>query len=160
MIGVTDIIETPKEAARRLMAGKLKEGYEADALHTYTDSEGNPLHWRMRLKHTTLDKVIRPMALINGKYELKEPPYPNGKPLYNLHELAIDSDKTVFIVEGEKCADYLNKIDLLATTSGGVDSVKSTDWQILAGREVVIWRDNDNAGLKYQNCQSARCFCQ
>ena len=60
--------ETPQEAASRLMASKFKDGYVAEALHTYTDSEGNPLHWRIRLKHQTLDKVIRPMALINGSY--------------------------------------------------------------------------------------------
>ena len=43
-------IETPQQAARRLMAAKLSEGYTAEALHTYTDIEGNPLYWRIRLK--------------------------------------------------------------------------------------------------------------
>ncbi len=141
--------ETPQKAARRLMAGFLGQGYKPDALHEYTDSEGEPLHWRMRLKHPTLKKEIRPMALLNGRYELKEPPYPGGKPLYNLHKLATDADKTVFIVEGEKCADALNKLGLLATTSGSADSVKSTCWKILAGRDAIIWPDNDAAGLKY-----------
>lgn len=143
--------ETSKDAARRLMASKLKEGYTAEALHTYTDIEGKPLYWRMRLKHPTLDKVIRPMALIDGAYMLKEPPYSHGdKPLYNLHKLATDTDKVVFIVEGEKCADALNKLGLLATTSGGAGSVESADWKILSGREVVLWPDNDNAGIKFQ----------
>ena len=143
--------ETEKQAARRLMASKLKEDYTAEALHTYTDTEGNSLYWRIRLTHATLDKVIRPMRLHDGVYLLKEPQYPHGqKPLYNLHQLARDIDKTVFIVEGEKCADALIKLGLLATTSGGADSVKATNWQILAGREVVIWPDNDNAGIKFQ----------
>ncbi len=144
------LIEEPKQAARRLMASKIKEGYAVNALHTYTDTEGNPLHHRIRLKHQTLDKYIRPMTLINGSYELKEPPYVAGKPLYNLHKLANEPNQTVFIVEGEKCADVLNKLSLLATTSGGADSVRTTNWQILAGREVVIWRDNDTAGIKWQ----------
>jgi len=142
--------ETPKQAARRLMLGYLSKGYEADALHIYSDSEGKPLHWRIRLKHKTLDKVIRPMALINGAYELKEPPYPDGKPLYNQYKIASDQDTTVWIVEGEKCADELNKLGLIATTSGGADSAKTTQWHQLAGRNVIIWRDNDSAGLKYQ----------
>ena len=133
------------------MASKFKEGYKAEALHTYTDIEGDPLYWKIRLIHEIEDKYIRPMTLINGVYVLKEPVFSNGKPLYNLHKFKIDLDKTVFIVEGEKCADALVKLGLLATTSGGADSVKTTDWQTLAGREVVIWRDNDNAGLKYQN---------
>lgn len=143
--------EDPKQAARRLMNGKFKEGYEAEALYTFTDLEGNALYWRIRLKHPTLDKLIRPMALIDGIYVLKELHYSHGdKPLYKLHKLASDTDKTVFIVEGEKCADILNKINMLATTSGGADSVRATSWHILAGRDVVLWRDNDNAGIKWQ----------
>ena len=145
-------IETPKAAARRLMVNKIKEGYEAEALHTYTDNEGNTLYWRIRMKHETLGKYIRPMAFINGEYVLKEPQYSHGeKPLYNLHQLAIVTHKTVFIVEGEKCADALNKLGLLATTSGGADSVRSTSFEILASRDVIIWRDNDDAGIKFKN---------
>ena len=144
-------IETPQQAAGRLIAQKLKGDYAAEALHTYTDTEGNPLYWRIRLTHETLGKFIRPMALISGVYELKEPPFNHGKkPLYNLHQLALDTDKTVFIVEGEKCADALNKLGLLATTSGGADSVRSTNFDILAKRDVIIWRDNDSAGVKFQ----------
>jgi putative DNA primase/helicase len=145
------VIEDPKLAARRLMANKLKEGYTPEALHTYTDTEGNALYWRIRLKHQSLDKVIRPMALINGKYDLKEPSFNHGeKPLYNLHKLASESDQDVFIVEGEKCADVLNKLGLLATTSGGADSIRATSFEILAGRELIIWPDNDSAGSKWQ----------
>jgi hypothetical protein len=143
--------ETPKQAARVLMAGYISKGYEAEALHTYSDIECNPLHWRIRLKHISEPKKIFPMRLNDdGTYELKEPPYPNGKPLYNLHQLATDTGKTVFIVEGEKCADTLTKLNMLATTSGGVDSVKTTNWQIIKEREIIIWRDNDNAGIKWQ----------
>lgn len=148
---MTGTTETPKQAARRLMASYLNKGYEAESLHAYTDSEGVPLHWRIRLKHKAQDKVIRPMALINGTYELKEPPYPDGKPLYNQFKIASEQAAPVWIVEGEKCADELNKLSLIATTSGGADSAKTTRWQLLTGREVIIWRDNDNAGLKYQN---------
>lgn len=148
---MTGTTETPKQAARRLMIGYLNKGYKAEALHTYTDIEGKPLHWRIRLKHNTADKIIRPMALISGSYELKEPTYTDGKPLYNLSKIASDQDATVWIVEGEKCADELNKLGLVATTSGGADSAKTTQWQPLARREVIIWRDNDSAGIKYQS---------
>ncbi len=148
---MTMATETPKQAARRLMIGYLNKGYEAEALHIYTDRDGAPLHWRIRLRHNTADKIIRPMALINGAYELKEPPYPDGKPLYNQFKIASDPTAQVWIVEGEKCADELNKLGLIATTSGGADSAKTTKWQPLIEREVIIWRDNDSAGLKYQN---------
>ena len=145
------IIDDPKQAARLLMARKLKDGYAAEALHTYTDMEGDPLYWRIRLKHPTLGKYIRPMVLIEGKYEIKEPQYQHGeKPLYHLQQLARDTDKVVFIVEGEKCADSLNKLGLLATTSGGADSIRATNFEILANRNVIIWPDNDSAGKKWQ----------
>lgn len=145
-------IEEPKVAARRLMKMQIEKGFLPEALHTYTDVEGNPLYWRIRLNHPTKGKFIRPMAWIDGDYRLKEPQFPYGKkPLYNLHKLANDKDKTVFIVEGEKCADALNKLDLLATTSGGTSSAKDVDWQLLEGRDVVIWPDNDDAGIKLQN---------
>jgi putative DNA primase/helicase len=145
-------IETPKQAARRLMTYKLKENYEPKGFYTYHDLDANPLYWRIRLQDPqTGDKVIRPMRLVNQTYELREPVFADGKPLYNLHLITKNPDKTVFIVEGEKCADALTKLGLLATTSGAAQSAKDANWQILAGREVALWPDNDEAGLQYAN---------
>ena len=150
-------LETPKQAARRLMNYKLKEGFEPNGFYTYYDFEANPLYWRIRLLHPqTGDKAIRPMRLVNDTYELKEPVFTEGKPLYNLHLLTKEPDKTVFIVEGEKCADVLTKLGLLATTSGAAQSAKDANWQILAGREVMLWPDNDEAGLQYAKDVSAK----
>ena len=143
-------LETPKQAARRLMSYKLKEGFEPNGLYTYHDCQANPLYWRIRLNNPhTGDKAIRPMRLANNKYELKEPLFTEGKPLYNLHLIAKETEQTVFIVEGEKCADALVKLGFIATTSGGATSAKDANWQILAGRNVVLWPDNDEAGIQY-----------
>ncbi len=38
---------------------------------------------------------------------------------------------------------------IIATTSGGAQSVDAADWQPLAGRNVLIWPDNDKAGFEY-----------
>lgn len=150
-------LETPMMAARRLVNYKLKEGFEPNGFYTYHDLEANPIYWRVRLLHQqTGDKAIRPMRLVNDTYELKEPVFTEGKALYNLHLIAKEPDKTVFIVEGEKCADALTKLGLLATTSGAAQSAKDANWQILAGREVVIWPDNDEAGLQYAKDVSAK----
>lgn len=147
------ITETPKQAARRFVAKKLAMGYIAEAFHIYDDTKGDPLYWKIRLKHPqTGEKFIRPMSLIDGEYILKEPQYAHGeKPLYNFHGLTIESNKHVYITEGEKCADALTKLGLLATTSGGSDSAKAANWQILTGREVWTWADNDEAGKQYAN---------
>ena len=143
--------ETPMDAARRLAAGALRQGFMLEALHTYTDREANPLYWRIRAKHpATGKKWIRPMKLIGTSYQLREPGRPaNGKPLYRLHELAARPDDVVIVTEGEHKADQLAALGLLVTTSGAADSAGDADWQALTGREVLIWPDNDAPGRHY-----------
>lgn len=72
-------------------------------------------------------------------------------PLFNLNK--INKSNSVIIVEGEKCVEILNKYNIPATTSiGGALGAENTDWQPLMNKpSVVIWRDNDEAGLKYEN---------
>src|SRR5688572_9620032 len=107
-----------QEAARRLAAGPLRDGYKPQALHEYTDAEGGLLFARMRLKHPeTGDKWIRPVTPNgDGGFTMGEPPFPSGKPLYRLHELARLPGEPVVVVEGELCADALAALGLLATT--------------------------------------------
>jgi hypothetical protein len=38
---------------------------------------------------------------------------------------------------------------VVTTSSGGGQAATKTDWSPLAGRSVLIWPDNDEAGLKY-----------
>ena len=58
--------ETPQQAARRLAASAIRDGYKPEALHTYTYPDGGAWYWRIRLKHPdTGEKWIRPMRL-NG----------------------------------------------------------------------------------------------
>ncbi len=145
------MIETPKEAARRFSRPMLDKGFKPVALHTYTDAEGNALYWRIRAKHPeSSDKWIRPMTLNGQGYEMAEPKFEGGKPLYALHRIAGKPDAVVWIVEGEQKADALNKLGLIATTSsGGAKSADATDWTPLRGRTVRIWRDNDTPGKEY-----------
>jgi putative DNA primase/helicase len=151
-------LNTIKQAAKLIVANKVKEGYKADAIHQYTDLEGNILYVRLRMVNANGDKWIRPLSRDDaGNWtQLKQPQFPDGKPLYNLHLLTKEPDKTVFIVEGEKCADALTKLGLLATTSGAAQSAKDANWQILAGREVTLWPDKDDAGLQYAKDVSAK----
>jgi len=140
-----------KEAARRLAAPALAEGFSPEALHTYRDAEGNPIYWRIRAKNpATGDKWIRPMHLNGHGYRLGEPKFNGLKPLYNLDEITKAAQSApVFIVEGEKAADALSNQGVLATTSGGSESADRTDWTPCRGRNCVIWRDHDEAGQQY-----------
>ncbi|TFH07701.1 MAG: DUF3987 domain-containing protein [Nitrosomonadales bacterium] len=142
--------ETAKEAARRLSAPILDKGFKPVALHAYTDAGGSPAYYRIRCKHPyTKEKWIRPMKLNGSGYEMGEPKFPNGKPLYALHQLISNLDAVVYIVEGEQKADALNKLGLVSTTSGGATSADTTDWEPLKSRTVRIFPDNDDAGKAY-----------
>jgi uncharacterized protein (DUF927 family) len=143
--------EAPIDAARRLAAGALRDGFEFQALHTYADRDAKPLYWRIRAKHPeTGKKWIRPMTRTGNGYALREPEKPAlGKPLYRLHELVRRPGVVVIVTEGESKADRLAELGLLATTSGSADSAADADWQALAGRDVLVWPDNDAPGRRY-----------
>ena len=130
--------ETAKEAAKRLAGPTLAKGFKPVALHTYTDREGEPLYWRIRAKHPgTGEKWIRPMKLNGHGFEMGEPKFEGAKPLYTLNVIANNPDALVWIVEGEQKADTLNKLGLVATTSGGATSAESADWDPLRGRQDI-----------------------
>ena len=160
MSEVIDAVDSPQQAARRLSAAALRDGFRPEALHAYTTTNGEPIFWRIRLKHPdTGAKWIRPMRRTAGGagYEIGEPPAPPaGKPLYNLHHIATDPAAVVLVVEGEKAADALGKLDIIATTSGGASSADTTDWTPLQGRAVLIWPDHDEPGAQYGHDVAAR----
>lgn len=144
--------EGRRDAARRLSAGMLARGYQPEALHEYCDANGEPVLWRIRLRHPeTGEKWMRPMHWNGTAYVTGEPPAPaEGRPLYRLPELlAADSAAPVFVVEGEACADALHRLGLVAVTSGSASSDGGADWRPLAGRRVILWPDHDEPGRKY-----------
>ena len=111
----------------------------------YTDENNKPLY-----------KVVRyePKSFVQAKYD-------NGNwvfkmagvryVLYNLHNV-IKSDN-VYFVEGEKDADNLNSIGLVATTTaGGASGFKKRAkeyCEFLRGKSVFIIPDNDKPGQQY-----------
>ncbi|HVV69579.1 MAG TPA: DUF927 domain-containing protein [Gammaproteobacteria bacterium] len=139
-------------AAQRYTKKLIRQGFKKQALHIYQSVDGQTIYWRIRLKHpVTSEKWIRPLSCDEkGNFILKEPEFKQGKPLYRLPQL-IQNPATIWVVEGEFCADHLAKLGINVTTSGSVDSVQVTDWSPLTGRNVIIWPDNDIAGIQYGN---------
>ncbi len=92
------------------------------------------------------DKTYRPVSACEGGWRSGDP---DGLlPLYRAPQ--IQEVARVFLVEGEKCADAAAEIGLAATTSAhGAKSPLKTDWSSLAGCDVVILPDRDEAGEKY-----------
>lgn len=93
-------------------------------------------------------KQYRPIHRNGVGYVEGDPP---GKlPLYRLPELLNDPGSRVFVVEGEKACEAARTIGLLASTSAhGANCPGKTDWTPLAGRDVMILPDNDEAGQRY-----------
>lgn len=71
---------------------------------------------------------------------------PDPRPLYRLPN--IRTAETVVFCEGEKCADALASLGIEATSAmGGANaSLNKTDWSPLAGKQIILWPDNDDPG--------------
>ena len=138
----------------------------ASFMWVYRDAKGQAIYARVRFDKTDKDgkpaKDIRPLTYgrrvwtdkegrrhdVTG-WHFKQPSKP--LPLYGLDRLASHPDALVLLTEGEKAADSAQALfpDMVVMTSGGSSSTPSVNWTPLRGRSVVIWPDNDKAGLKY-----------
>ena len=112
-------------------------GYE------YKDVNGNLLFVVVRTK----DKKFFPMAYTDeGEFVSRRPDF---KTLFGAELL--NNDSPVLVVEGEKTAlaarDIFTKANVV-TWVGGAANVKQGDWRLLNNREVILWPDNDEAGVK------------
>jgi hypothetical protein len=78
---------------------------------------------------------------------------------YNLHHMITNPDAPVFIVEGEKAAQRLTKLGLVATTShGGAKKWQPVLNQYFVGRNVVVLADNDDAGREHADIVIGNLF--
>lgn len=123
----------------------LGAGVQSVNFYSYTDIDGNELYIKIRL-NTDKGKWIKPFYFDGERYKMGLPKL-TPKPLYNLPRLL--SSDVVYIVEGEKCADYLNTLGLVATTFGSATSFKDVDFTPLQGKQCVLWCDNDDSGYQW-----------
>lgn len=92
------------------------------------------------------DKSYRPAYPVNGGFVLAAPSKP--WPIY-ARDLIAASD-TVLIVEGEKCCDALSRNRIAATTNPfGSGKAEHCDWTPLAGKNIILWPDNDEPGRNH-----------
>lgn len=92
-------------------------------------------------------KKIRPIWFDGTAWRFKAPPAP--RPLYNLDALTAKPAARVIIVEGEKAADAAARLfpNAIATTwPSGCKAITKADWSPLAGRDLLLWPDNDTPG--------------
>ena len=163
--------------ALKFASKAIKLGYKHKALFCYTDAAGQPMYFKVRHEYPNFEslsvdeqqrisklaaaqkhKWIRALSLNHesGQWQLKAPdfktidPAGNGKkPLYRLHEvMQAEPSQTVYLFEGEQKADYAASLGLVATTCGGSNDIAATDLEPLTGLFIVIWADNDEAGVR------------
>lgn len=116
----------------------------------YHDKAGQLIGFVCRFDTPDGKEVIPYTYCTDGKRsEWRWQGFATPRPLYNLHLLAQHPDKTVIVVEGEKCADAINaNMDTAIGLAwpGGAQAIKHIDWTPLHGRRVILWPDNDEPG--------------
>lgn len=119
----------------------------------YRDAEGRLLGYVLRCEFAdgkitpTLTWCIGP----DGAMQWCIQPFPRPRPLYGLDALAARPDAPVLLPEGEKCrAAGAGALPMYVAVSwpGGGKGVRYVDWSPLAGRDVVLWPDADDAGMQ------------
>ena len=134
-----DAIERALMAAAALQSRNGKPKGRMVATYDYTDADGKLLYQVLRYEPKAFSQR-RPDG--NGGWipKLEERRVP-----YRLSELKKFADASVFVCEGEKDADRVASLNLCVTT---VAAGKWTDECVkaLAGRDVIILEDNDDAG--------------
>ena len=127
--------------------------------YNYFDTRGNIIAAVKRFEPdgTRESKTFRPYCYKTVEGVTKwVPGAPDLRPLYRLPDIALS--QTVVLCEGEGCADALTAIGIPATSAmqGANAPIDKTDWSPLAGKTVIVWPDNDEAGLTYARAVSDR----
>jgi hypothetical protein len=136
------VFETAEQAIQVL---SRTVGMPAVAAWLYHSADGNEVLRVVRFEAGG-HKTFRPISTTEGGWKIGDPV--GELPLYRLPELA--DDGPVFVTEGEKAAEAVRSLGFVATTSAhGAKSPQKTDWSPLAGRDVIILPDNDDAGGAY-----------
>ena len=130
--------------------------YQPEAVYTYTNSDGSPLGYVLRVLWEDGKKfcpsimwVKRPGQHKGGMWAHFDMPRPR---IYHLHDLFQRPETLpVIITEGEKCADAAAALlpDMVSITwCGGTSAVGKANWNPVAKyqRNVILWPDNDEPG--------------
>ena len=133
-----------------------RDGFDETAVHVFHDEDGSVSFEKVRRE----PRVGHPMRGKSKSFtQRRDDPERPGRKLYNLkgvtRELyrlprvreAVSAGRLVFVVEGEKDADRLESLGLVATTNdGGAGKWRSIHTARLEGAHVVVIADNDAAG--------------
>jgi putative DNA primase/helicase len=130
----------------------------------YGPDPENPWFWIQRIPMESKEPGGKPekrfvhRTWIDGRWHFpsrRDPftsEWPAPRPLFNLPELLARPDAPVLVVEGEKSADAAPRLapgHVIVSGCGGTGGINAVDWTPLAGREILLWPDNDAAGRQF-----------
>jgi KaiC/GvpD/RAD55 family RecA-like ATPase len=121
-----------------------------ETVYVYENADGQPVYEVVRTDDPSGKKIFQRAILSNG--ERKNSMKGVERVPYRLPELlkAQASNQPIFIVEGEKCAETLRGLDLVATTnSGGAGKWGDCGKYFQERTSVVIVPDNDEPGRRH-----------
>lgn len=142
---------SPLELMGEKKEEKPKQGISFVKAYDYLDEDGNLLFQKVRYVDETGKKTFRQRKPApNGQwvYSLGDTP----KVLYNLPSVlkAKDEGYAIWLVEGEKDADTLTEMGIIATTMpGGAGKWLDIHTDALRGAFVEIVADNDKPGIEH-----------
>jgi putative DNA primase/helicase len=149
--------DAPPPPARHPMLGQPTETY------TYRAADGGVIGYVMRFDRAG-GKEFRPLTYCRHPggilRDWRWTTWQKPRPLFNLDLLHKRRAAPVLIVEGEKAccaAERLAPGYVCVTSPGGSKAAAQADWSLLAGREVVIWPDNDDPGRQYAATVAKHC---
>jgi putative DNA primase/helicase len=119
----------------------------------YTNSDGEQLFWIQRVNKADGSKLFRHKTWIEGQgwQGATGTSWPTPRPLYNVAALARNPEARVIVCEGEKAANFARQLFpsvVVVAWPNGAQSVSKVDWSPLAGRQILLWPDNDDEGRK------------
>jgi hypothetical protein len=126
------------------------KGRSPDETLWFLNEKGERLFAECRWTLEGGGKEVRPACYVVNRWQLRA--YPQPRPLYNLDKFAASSGP-VWLFEGPRKARRAEGCFPGAVTSanaGGASAIKQTDLSPLRRRDVILWRDSDEAGLKWQ----------
>jgi len=115
----------------------------------YRNRDGNVVFYVCRFNNGPKGIPLTYWPTGGGDGEWRWKAFPAPRSLLNLDRLARHPENPVLVVEGEKTADAAQDLFpnyVVTTWAGGANAVRHADWTPLAGRSIVLWRDNDSPG--------------
>lgn len=130
---------------------------EPSSCWEYTDKSGNPLFYIARYESSG-KKQFCPWSWDFSRNCWIPKGFPAPRPLYNLPNL-LSETKPILIVEGEKAADAASSLVgntyTVTTWASGARAWTQSDFSVLEDRTIVLWPDNDAAGISAMHSLSA-----